>query len=236
MRRLKEVEEEKEQQGKRIQRMTMMVQNLNTEKGNQRKRFQETLNARLRRVEAAKANQEEQARDQQELMTAELQNLKAENADLEEQIRKAQEGAFRQMKAAKWMPREDSSIRADLEKLEDKIRNWARSYSSPEILNVETLSPDDISHLEGNLQGICSLNKPFPASIDTWPVKKKACMLLLHAAVAKTVFQDIFSRPFYFFDDHSTTEQALGLSTRFSQSFGADLDCLYTSMGKSKSI
>lgn len=190
------------------------------------------------RLVIEKEDQEEQFRILQEKMDTEIWRLAEEKEDCEEQVRKAQESAFRQMKAGRWVPREDSSIRSDLKKLEGKIRNWARTHSSTDLRCFDTLSSEEISQVEDMLhEGICAPTESLPATMNRWPVRHKAPMLLVHAVIAKITFQEIFNRPFYLFDeDQSTAGDDLTRRAQYSPYFGTDLERLYARMQHGKYV
>ena len=114
------------------ERITIELKNTKAEKQRQEEQSwvtQQKMATELNRLAAAVGFWKQQTIDLQEAINSQVRKLEAERADWEELVRKAQEGAFGHMKEGKWMPREDGVIRANLKKLEGRIRNWAKTYA-----------------------------------------------------------------------------------------------------------
>lgn len=145
-----------------------------------------------------------------------LTKMKRDHETLQEQIRLAQEGAFRSMKEASWIPKEDRKVRDDLSKLEGRIRSWVKRYAVAEISALGHISNAEKDTIVQQLKGYCVHDEWDSLAKSMRPgLGKRMAALLINAMLAKDIFKKIFASPFSGFpvsDEDSTIPLAAKMS------------------------
>ena len=126
-----------------------------------------------------------------------LTEIREDREKLHDQIRIAQEGAFRSMKDASWIPKEDPKVRDELFKLEERIRLWAKRYAVPEISALDHISTVEKNTIVQQLDEYCVQNDWDTLIKRMRPtLQKRIPVLFTHAMLAKDIFENIFANPF----------------------------------------
>jgi len=122
-------------------------------------------------------------------------------------IRKQQEASFRQMESARWLPKEENKVRADLDRLKTSMRHWAKATSIKEILRLQSLEASESAEfVEVSAQVVALENQQLPLALLT---TTRASVLLLNALLAHNVYASFFHTPFFFFDNNGSEGQLL---------------------------
>jgi hypothetical protein len=143
---------------------------------------------------------------------AEIKQIKREKSELEDDRNKLineckrlhsvilgqQESVLRSL-SPKWFPKEDRMIQPELFKLQDALRSWSRAYSLAHESEIENVPEVEKNMVIKQLEGYCvqtnwySLTKQIPIH------HAKLSAVLVQAALAKMMFQEVFTDPFFVF-------------------------------------
>jgi DNA-directed RNA polymerase subunit F len=177
-------------------------------------------------------------REEMANMSKNMSILEAEQEEREQQLRRIQEGALRHLKTGKWMPQEDSFVRAELMKLEDSLRSWAKKYSTQQISDLAELHTTDKQRLVAALKGdMIARDWDSLVGMTAGLVKKRFPIIFTHAILAKYVFDDIFACPFFFLQSGSVSSMYPTFretTDPTKANFGQELSALYAYMRTSQ--
>jgi hypothetical protein len=111
-------------------------------------------------------------------------------------IRKQQEASFKQMESARWLPKEENKVMADLERLKTNMRSWAKQASIKDVSLLQSLGADDHASMVQVLAQVVVLeNNQLPKVLLA---AARAQVLLLNALLAHSVYTSVFQDPFFF--------------------------------------
>jgi hypothetical protein len=100
----------------------------------------------------------------------------------------------------KWFPKEDHTIQFELTKLQTSMRSWSREYSLADESEIEKVPAAEKNMLIKQLEGYC-VQSDWYSLIKQIPLHQtKLSSVLVQAALAKTIFQGVFTDPFFFID------------------------------------
>lgn len=136
----------------------------------------------------------------------------------ETQIRQVQTLAFGRIDGDSWAAGDDSTVRADLENLHGRIKNWAKKHAIEDMGSVEELALDEYKSLVGAMSKVvrlCALGDGEsgdgrPAVIQhlqTARVKKKSPAMCVQGLVAHHIYTKIVNSPFFFLGDRGASFQ-----------------------------
>lgn len=176
------------------------------------------------------------------LLAKKSQNMDVLRDKIEEQEERfllAQQKSFRPMEQAKWITREDSSIRSDLAKFEREVRSFARKFANADLSILQQASGESQEKLIAELGWSVRETDPnVPSWIFGEKIKDKTCLLLIHAMLATYIVRNVFEDPFFFFQDEMATLEGITLNNaeRFQEEsgFSKNLNALYEEMKKGK--
>ncbi|PGH03862.1 hypothetical protein GX51_03850 [Blastomyces parvus] len=127
-------------------------------------------------------------------------NLRKAHEELESLVVGAQESALESMlKKSGWSPKEDPQIREEFEKLQEGLRTWAKSQSTPALANLDKVPDTEKEMIMKQLGGYCNqtdwqtLNMKMPIPPNRVPA------VLLQALLARDIFEWMFTNPFFAF-------------------------------------
>jgi hypothetical protein len=102
------------------------------------------------------------------------------------------------MESGRWLPREDSKVVGDLDRIKRNMRSWAKGTSIKDMSSLQTLDSISRAALMKDLSHMVLLeNNQLPQGLST----PKSPSLLLNALVAHDVYTSIFRNPFFFLND-----------------------------------
>ncbi|KAK3387752.1 hypothetical protein B0H63DRAFT_521778 [Podospora didyma] len=134
----------------------------------------------------------------------------------ETQIRQAQTLAFGGIEGDSWVAGDDSTVRADLETLQGRVKSWAKNYAVKELEIVDCLAPEEYTSLVGLLSRFLRMDKKphagveggenpaqlaIPKLLQTPGLNKKSPALCLQAALADQLYANIIEQPFFALGD-----------------------------------
>ncbi|EFE32266.1 uncharacterized protein ARB_00788 [Trichophyton benhamiae CBS 112371] len=127
------------------------------------------------------------------------------------------------MKATSWIPKGDEEIRNEFSRLEERLRTWVRKYVVQDSSRLRPLADLEkgaiIDHLKGSIarSTFDSLLKEMAPHL-----KKRFPVLIGHAMLAASIFNPMFSNPFFALQRFNTNSEPVSHSAMFG---------LYQTMG-----
>ncbi|GAB1320969.1 hypothetical protein MFIFM68171_11179 [Madurella fahalii] len=126
----------------------------------------------------------------------------------EAQIRQVQTLALGRIDGDSWAAGDDSTVRADLENLHGRIKNWAKKHAIEDMESVEELTLDEYKSLVGAMSKVVRLRAlgdgesgdGRPAVIQhlqTARMKKKSPTMCVQGLVAHHIYTEIINSPFF---------------------------------------
>lgn len=141
-------------------------------------------------------------KEKEKKLTDEIYELKEENEMREWEIQHAQIKSFRNMKQGRWLPLEESSVQRKLERLQNNIKQWARSNAMKSMKKVDSMlnkSPVEQAALLKSLGKVVRLiDGALPSPILE---SRHAPFLFLNAVLANEIYMCILADPFFFLED-----------------------------------
>ncbi|KXX73245.1 hypothetical protein MMYC01_210030 [Madurella mycetomatis] len=136
----------------------------------------------------------------------------------EAQIRQVQTLAFERIDGDSWAAGDDSTVRADLENLHGRIKNWAKKHAIEDMESVEELTLDQYKSLVGAMSkvvrlralgdGECGDGRPAVIQhLQTARVKKKSPAMCVQGLVAHHIYTKIINSPFFVLGNHGASFQ-----------------------------
>lgn len=110
-----------------------------------------------------------------------------------------------------YIPKEDQSIRDELSNLTESIRSWAKKNCFISFADLEEVPKPEKDMVIHQLTGYCSQPDWNSTMREISIPQNKVPMVLLHALLAKDLFEQIFTDPFFAFPkidgDHTTSTE-----------------------------
>ncbi|KAH7304133.1 hypothetical protein B0I35DRAFT_445561 [Stachybotrys elegans] len=147
-------------------------------------------------------------------LTSRLDGMEQSLANQEAQIAQAQAYAFENVSSDTWAAGDDTTIRTEMEKLQSRIKTWAKKNAINEMSSLQGLDEPtaflelltDVARLDktdlSNPQGAL-------AHLTTATMNKKSPMICLQALLAHHIYSNIIGRPFFAFDSDDGVLQRL---------------------------
>jgi hypothetical protein len=128
-----------------------------------------------------------------------VQELASHRNEIQEKyntlFRRQQEEAFKQMETGRWLPREESRVQADFERIRIQMRSWAKSAAVKNIAAIQDIEEEQHTSLMASLSCVVVFeNNQLPRGLST----PKGPSLLLNALLAHDVYASLFGNPFFF--------------------------------------
>ncbi|KAL2201125.1 hypothetical protein P885DRAFT_26182 [Corynascus similis CBS 632.67] len=131
----------------------------------------------------------------------------------EVQIRQVQTLVFEGIGSESWAAGDDSTVRADLENLQGRLKGWAKKHAIEDMSQVRGLTPEEYDLLIQVLAQVVRLQSGTLNVIEhlesTPMINKKSPAMCIQGLLAHHVYTKIVSRPFFVFRDNSDLFQAL---------------------------
>jgi hypothetical protein len=142
-------------------------------------------------------------------LSKKLAEVHEDREKLQGQVRVAQEGAFRSMKKASWIPKEDRTVRDELSKLEERLRLWVKRYVVTEISALEHIPKAEKNTVVKGLVGYC-VQEDWDSLVKrtTSIIAKRIPALFAQSMLAKDIFETIFASPFFAFPENDMDSAA----------------------------
>jgi len=170
----------------------------------------------LQRENAKFRDTNRQLRQQVDSLQSRLDNMEQNLVKQEAQIVQAQAYVFENVKGDTWASGDDDTIRAEIEKLQSRIKSWAKKNAIDEMSSLERLDPDESAaflELLANVARLDRTNLSDPqralAHLTTALMNKKSPMMCLQALLAYHVYTSIIERPFFALDSDDGTLQSV---------------------------
>ncbi|KAG2027435.1 hypothetical protein GB937_001178 [Aspergillus fischeri] len=129
-----------------------------------------------------------------------LAQIQDKHQKLEDIVVARQENALQSMVANNgYIPKEDQSIRDELSNLTESIRSWARKNCLISFADLEDVPETEKDMVIRQLTEYCSQPDWNTTMREISIPQNKIPMVLLHALLAKDLFEQIFTDPFFAF-------------------------------------
>lgn len=99
----------------------------------------------------------------------------------------------------KWFPKEDRTIQIELFKLQDALRSWSREYSLADVSKIENVPEAEKNRVIKQLEGYCVQTQWYSLIKQVLIHQTKLSAVLVQAALAKMIFHEVFTDPFFIF-------------------------------------
>lgn len=128
-----------------------------------------------------------------------VQELASHRNEIQEKyntlFRRQQEESFKQMETGRWLPREESRVQADFERIRIQMRSWAKGAAVKNIAAIQDIEEEQHTSLMASLSCVVVFeNNQLPRGLST----PKGPSLLLNALLAHDVYASLFVNPFFF--------------------------------------
>ncbi|RHZ47430.1 uncharacterized protein CDV56_104014 [Aspergillus thermomutatus] len=132
-----------------------------------------------------------------------LDDLRDECQRLKSVALVAQEGALKAMAKGGHVPKEDRVVRGELTKLQDGVRQWARKYAVDAMADIDSVPSQDKDQVIKHLKGYC-IQTEWSSLVRKAPIPpNKIPFVLLESLLAKDIFGQMFTNPFFLFPEAS---------------------------------
>lgn len=109
-----------------------------------------------------------------------------------------QKASFNRMESARWLPKQESEVMADLQRMKTTMRTWAKGVSIKDTSILQSLDVQDFGLLLQDLGQVVQLEDgQFPQVLYS---ATRAPVLLLNALLAHDVYTKFFLDPFFCID------------------------------------
>jgi len=165
---------------------------------------QEKRETELRMLRTTSNGQQMTIRDQnQKISTLEshLEIARTKLVDQEKKLRQAQARMFKNMDGDTWTSGDDSTVRAEIEKMHARIKDWAKKYALDQMSDMATLKPEelvDFIPLLSQVTGV--INEAATDKLEFFKkprMDRKAPIICLQAIIAQRLYADIIGDPFF---------------------------------------
>ncbi|RYO94326.1 hypothetical protein DL766_000603 [Monosporascus sp. MC13-8B] len=170
----------------------------------------------LQRENAKLRDTNRQLRQQVDSLQSRLDNMEQSLASQEAQIVRAQAYVFENMNSDTWASGDDNTIRGEIEKLQSRIKSWAKKNAIDEMSSLERLDSDESATFLEFLANVARLDRTdlsnpqrALAHLTTTLMNKKSPMMCLQALLAYHVYSGIIERPFFALDSDDGTLQSV---------------------------
>lgn len=154
----------------------------------------------------ARVEKTEQLHEYIKQMEREKSELERHCSKLESECKRLQSVVLQQREGVlgslrpKWFLKEDRTIQFELTKLQTTMRSWSREYSLADETEIEKVPAAEKNMVIKQLEGYC-VQSDWYSLIQQIPLHEtKLPSVLVQAALAKTIFQGVFTDPFFFID------------------------------------
>jgi hypothetical protein len=139
-------------------------------------------------------------------MQAERDNMSLGVKKQEAQIRQVQALAFEGIGGDSWAAGDDSTARADLEKLHSRLKNWAKKYAIGEMSEVRGLASDEHASLIQLLAEVVRFRSGAPDAnkiehLQSGPMNRKSPAVCIQGLFSHHVYANIMGQPFFALGD-----------------------------------
>jgi hypothetical protein len=111
----------------------------------------------------------------------------------------AQEGALKAMAKGGHVPKEDRVVRTELTKLQDGVRQWARKYAVEAMADIDSVPSQQKDLVIKHLEGYC-IQAEWSRFVHKAQIPpNKIPFVLVEALLAKDIFGQMFTDPFFLF-------------------------------------
>ena len=141
---------------------------------------------------------------------AENDKLQREVDLLSEELQRLQEKAFENMNQGRWTPQQDVDITDSLDRLNKRIRSWAKGMTTAPIDEILTIEPaKERNALVNSIGKVARLadggGLPHHA-LMSGKSRQKLSGFLLMALLSHAIYSDVFENPFFFLDQAGSME------------------------------
>jgi protein-tyrosine-phosphatase len=204
-----------------------MSENHMKDKEHQQQRFRDEWQHREKEIQQHYQQIGSQKNDTIQSLQVQVQELASHRNKIQEKyntlIRRQQEESFKQMETGRWLPREESRVLADFERIRTQMRTWAKSAAVKNIAAIQDVEEEQHASLMASLSRVAVVeNNQLPRGLST----PKGPSLLLNALLAHDVYTSLFRSPFFFLNDdleHGPTGD--GLDDSLNKIYGLALAC-----------
>ncbi|KAH8650614.1 hypothetical protein BGZ60DRAFT_421435 [Tricladium varicosporioides] len=172
------------------------------DKEHQQRRFRDEWQHREKDIQQHYQQIESQKNDTIQNLQVQVQELASHRNKIQEKYntlnRRQQEESFKHMETGRWLPREESRVLADFERIRTQMRTWAKSAAVKNIAAIQTIGEEQYASLMADLSRVAVVeNNQLPRGLST----PKGPSLLLNALLAHDVYMSLFRSPFFFLND-----------------------------------
>ncbi|KDB20986.1 hypothetical protein H109_07065 [Trichophyton interdigitale MR816] len=149
-------------------------------------------------------------------LTQGLATMQCQQEQLLNDLRIAQEANLRSIKATSWDPKEDREIRNEFSRLEERLRAWVRKYVVRDISRLRPLADFEKDAIVGRLKGSIA-RSTFDSLLKqmTPRLEGRFPFLIGHAMLAASIFDPMFSNPFFAIRYFNTNCKPISSSAMF---------------------
>ncbi|KAK0654926.1 hypothetical protein B0T16DRAFT_314540 [Cercophora newfieldiana] len=122
----------------------------------------------------------------------------------EKKLHDAQARVFKSIDGDNWTSGDDSTVRADIEKLHSRMKSWAKVHALDAMTEMGELGPEDlVDFIMAVSQVAGAVNDSALHTLESFKsprANKKSPAILLQALLAHNLYRDIVGRPFFAID------------------------------------